>query len=51
MPPLKQSIAWWCFVPDLLSPKELLRAAVEIGYEAIAGLKAAFEIYTQRSLK
>ena len=28
----KQSISWWCFA-DLLSPSELIRAAVEVGYE------------------
>lgn len=35
MSPIKQSISWWCFVPDKLEPKALVRAAAEIGYKAI----------------
>ena len=35
MPAIRQSIAWWCFVPDLMTPEALLRTAVEIGYEAV----------------
>jgi hydroxypyruvate isomerase len=32
---IKQSIAWWCFVPGALSPEALVRAAAEIGYAAV----------------
>jgi len=35
MSAIKQSIAWWCFVPDLMTPETLLRTAVEIGYDAV----------------
>ena len=34
MPPIKQSIAWWCFA-RLLTPQQLVRAAAEIGYAGI----------------
>jgi hydroxypyruvate isomerase len=30
-----QSIAWWCFVPNLLSPEQFVRAVAETGYPAI----------------
>jgi hydroxypyruvate isomerase len=33
--PIKQSIAWWCLVPRLMQPEQLLRAAAEIGYAGI----------------
>ena len=32
---IKQSISWWCFVPDKLTPEALVRAAADIGYAAI----------------
>ena len=32
---LKQSVSWWCFARDPLTPHELVRAAAEIGYDAI----------------
>jgi hydroxypyruvate isomerase len=32
---LKQSIAWWCFVPRIMAPEALVRAAAEIGYDAV----------------
>jgi hydroxypyruvate isomerase len=32
---LKQSIAWWCYVRGDFTPEKLLRAAVDIGYEAV----------------
>ncbi len=32
---IRQSIAWWCFIPAKLTPLELLRAAADIGYEGI----------------
>lgn len=31
---IKQSVAWWCFVPDKLTPEAVVRAAAEIGYQA-----------------
>ena len=32
---IKQSISWWCFVPDKLTREALVRAAADIGYAAI----------------
>lgn len=32
---IKQSVAWWCFVPEKLSPQALVRAAADIGYQGI----------------
>lgn len=31
----RQSIAWWCLVPRMMTPEQLVRAAAEIGYAAI----------------
>jgi hydroxypyruvate isomerase len=31
----RQSVSWWCFVPNLLTPEVLVRAAADIGYAAI----------------
>lgn len=35
MTKIKQSVAWWCFVPRLLSPEVFVRAVAEAGYAAI----------------
>lgn len=35
MSKIRQSIAWWCFIPKLLEPEALVRAAAELGYEAL----------------
>jgi hydroxypyruvate isomerase len=32
---IKQSVAWWCFVPNIMTPEALVRAAADIGYEAL----------------
>jgi hydroxypyruvate isomerase len=32
---IKQSVAWWCFAPGLLAPKQLVHTAADIGYVAI----------------
>src|SRR5260221_3260064 len=32
---LRQSVAWWCFVPERMSPEALVKAAAELGYDAI----------------
>ena len=32
---IAQSVAWWCFVPNLLSPERFVRAVAEAGYSAI----------------
>lgn len=32
---IKQSISWWCFVRGELRPETLVRAAAEIGYDAV----------------
>jgi hydroxypyruvate isomerase len=35
MQSIRQSISWWCFVPDKLTPEALVGAAAEIGYDAV----------------
>ena len=35
MPAYRQSVSWWCFVPDLLSPLDFVRAAADIGLAAV----------------
>src|SRR5690606_36932136 len=32
---LKQSAAWWCFVPARMTPEAFVRAAADIGYDAV----------------
>ena len=32
MSAIVQSVAWWCFVPDLLSPERFVAAAAEAGF-------------------
>jgi len=32
---IKQSVAWWCFAPEKMTPEELVRGAADMGYEAI----------------
>jgi hydroxypyruvate isomerase len=32
---MKQSIAWWCFIPAKMTPEALLKAAADIGYTGI----------------
>jgi hydroxypyruvate isomerase len=32
---LKQSVSWWCFVPEALTPRAFLRTAADAGYEAV----------------
>jgi hydroxypyruvate isomerase len=39
---IKHSIAWWCFVPTLLRPEQLARAAAEIGYDALELVDAEY---------
>ncbi len=35
MSPIKQSVSWWCFVPEKMTPEVLVRAVADIGYAAI----------------
>ena len=42
MPAYQQSIAWWCFTPQWLSPQQLVRAAARIGYAAVELLPEAY---------
>jgi hydroxypyruvate isomerase len=35
MSPIKQSVCWWCFAKRGLEPEQLLRAAANIGYQAV----------------
>ncbi|MBZ0299504.1 MAG: TIM barrel protein [Anaerolineae bacterium] len=32
---LKQSAAWWCFVPAVMTPEAFVQAAADIGYNAV----------------
>ena len=32
---IKQSISWWCFAHGGMTPRQLLRAAADIGYAAV----------------
>ena len=32
---IRQSAAWWCFVPDIMTPEAFVRAAADIGYDAV----------------
>ena len=32
---IKQSAAWWCFVPEKMTPQAFVRAAAETGYTAV----------------
>lgn len=52
MTPLRQSVAWWCFVPSLLSPEALAHAAAEIGYEALELVDPEYwQLVTDHGLK
>jgi hydroxypyruvate isomerase len=35
MPTIAQSVSWWCFVPEKLTPKEFVRASADAGYVAL----------------
>jgi hydroxypyruvate isomerase len=35
MSAIAQSISWWCFVPEKLTPQEFVRAAADAGYSAV----------------
>lgn len=35
MTTIQQSIAWWCFVPEKLTPEQFVHAVAEAGYAAI----------------
>ncbi len=35
MSSLRQAVSWWCFVPNLMSPQDLIQTAVDCGYSAI----------------
>jgi sugar phosphate isomerase/epimerase len=35
MSAIVQSVAWWCFVPQLLSPERFVAAAAEAGFGAL----------------
>jgi hydroxypyruvate isomerase len=32
---IRQSAAWWCFVPNAMTPEAFVRAAADIGYDAV----------------
>ncbi len=35
MPTYRQSVSWWCFVPEVLSPQQFLRMAADLGLDAV----------------
>ncbi|MCB0040115.1 MAG: TIM barrel protein [Caldilinea sp.] len=35
MPAYRQSVSWWCFVPNLMSPLEFVRMAADLGLDAL----------------
>ena len=35
MSSISQSVAWWCFVPEKLSPEQFVRVAAQTGYQAL----------------
>jgi hydroxypyruvate isomerase len=35
MSTISQSVAWWCFVPDKLTPEQFVRAVAEAGFAAV----------------
>lgn len=35
MPSIRQSVAWWCYVPGRLTPEQFVRAAAEAGFGAL----------------
>jgi hydroxypyruvate isomerase len=35
MPAIAQSVSWWCFVSERLTPNEFVRAAADAGYTAV----------------
>ena len=46
-----QSVAWWCFVPEKLSPEEFVRAVANAGYAAIDLVPSAYyELVASRGL-
>src|SRR5260221_10806494 len=32
---IRQSISWWCFIPGKMTPEAFVKAASEIGFEAL----------------
>ncbi len=42
MAPIKQSVSWWCFVRGDMTPERLVRAAADIGYDAIELVDEAY---------
>ena len=35
MSTISQSVAWWCFVPEKLTPEQFVRAVADAGYKAV----------------
>src|ERR1700688_4207241 len=35
MSTISQSVAWWCFVPEKLTPEKFLQAVIQAGYQAV----------------
>jgi hydroxypyruvate isomerase len=35
MSAIAQSVGWWCFVPQLLTPEQFVRSAAEAGFAAL----------------
>lgn len=41
-PRIKQSVVWWCYVPERLSPEQFVRAVAEAGYAAVEQVPRAY---------
>ena len=39
---IKQSVAWWCYVRGEMTPERLVRAAADIGYDAVELVEPAY---------
>ncbi len=39
---ITQSVAWWCFVPGLMTPEQFVRTAADTGFTAIDLVPSAY---------
>ena len=52
MPAIAQSVSWWCFVPEKLTPEEFVRSAADAGYLALdLAPPEHFSLVTDHGLK
>jgi hydroxypyruvate isomerase len=49
---IPQSVSWWCFVPEKLTPKEFVQTAADAGYAALDLVPPEyFDLVTEHGLK